>query len=262
MKISKLLKRLGELRDGMLVTGTAVYLLGYLTWSYYAWREGLGPVAALDAQYFAAGIPICLVLLATVASIIGLRHVAETRWRPYFQNKTEGHQQLLNLALLLTALGLTVVFFYLLVTRHWVVLPTLMMVGGYVIIHLYGAGKQKPDIFARFAPTVVLILVGMGIAMQFATSTYQTIPDALGGGRSRRVTLDIRADALSPITVNKLLDVSAQPPTGDVVHTRELSIIASQGDYYLILIPATEHEGSGERIQLQRTAVQAISWQQ
>ena len=78
---SDLVKQLGTLRDSLLVSSSIVYLLGYTTWSIYAWRRHLGPVSALDAQYFAAGLPIALGLFCTFGSVIALRHIAHVRWR-------------------------------------------------------------------------------------------------------------------------------------------------------------------------------------
>ena len=52
----ELFKRLGEIRDSLLVLASALYFLGYLSWAFYAWEHKLGLLPVLDAQYFAAGV--------------------------------------------------------------------------------------------------------------------------------------------------------------------------------------------------------------
>src|SRR5215831_7819460 len=50
------LKWLGERRDGFLVGGAVLYGLGYLVWSYNAWRNHLGQLPALEFQYAMSGL--------------------------------------------------------------------------------------------------------------------------------------------------------------------------------------------------------------
>ena len=56
------LKWLGERRDGFLVGGAILYGLGYLVWSYNAWRNHLGELPALEFQYLMSGIIPAVIL--------------------------------------------------------------------------------------------------------------------------------------------------------------------------------------------------------
>lgn len=67
--LNELLKPIGDLRDGLLVTATILYITGYLVWSFNAWQNNLGLLPALDAQYFVAGLVPVLIL--SLAYLIG-----------------------------------------------------------------------------------------------------------------------------------------------------------------------------------------------
>ena len=212
---------LGQLRDDMLVLGTIVYLLGYASWSAYAWEERLGPVAALDAQYFAAGVPIALLLSLTLLTIFGLRLISDIHWRRYFEQQTERRQRHLDTVLMLGAAAIVATGAVLLKMKpfrfaDWVAILAITV--GYVVIHLRGARLGKPNLFERFVPTILLIVMGMLAVGQFATVIYRSIPDAFGGGRPREVRLDIRVDAVSPATIRRLLDPGVPIPLARIIH--------------------------------------------
>lgn len=63
---------IGSFRDGLLVLATILYTLGYLVWSYHAWKKNLGPRSALDFQYFVAGIVPALSLCILYLSFRGI----------------------------------------------------------------------------------------------------------------------------------------------------------------------------------------------
>jgi hypothetical protein len=55
-------KRITAARDIILVGAGAAYVIGFLVWSYNAWREHIGLLPAVQAQYIAAGlVPLLLV---------------------------------------------------------------------------------------------------------------------------------------------------------------------------------------------------------
>ena len=63
------LKWLGERRDGLLIGGAVLYGLGYLVWSYNAWRNHLGQLPAIEFQYLMSGlIPGAIIGMAWAAT--------------------------------------------------------------------------------------------------------------------------------------------------------------------------------------------------
>ena len=53
----------GSPRDGVLSILSISYALGYIIWSYNAWKNNLGSLPLLDSQYLlAGGIPVIIIL--------------------------------------------------------------------------------------------------------------------------------------------------------------------------------------------------------
>jgi hypothetical protein len=268
MKLGQIFEQLGKLRDGFIVAASAIYLLGYLTWSTYAWRERLGPVAALDAQYFAAGLPIAGILVVALAGIVALNRFSTTRWRRFFESQSKSKQRVVEIALSALMLGFALLAARFMQkipdnrdNRYRVVAATCFLAGAYVMVQLHGARRGKPSFFTRFAPSVVILLSAVSLIFLYGGTIYETIPDALGGGRPRLVTLDIRMDSVSNSTINQLLDHNYSGPPSAVMHTRPVLLLASQGDSYLFLVSECKDSLSCERIQLPKSAVQSIRWQ-
>ena len=67
------LKRLGEVRDGLLVAASLLYTLGYLVRSFNAWQYKLGLLPAVQSQYFVAGLVPALITGFVYLSIRALR---------------------------------------------------------------------------------------------------------------------------------------------------------------------------------------------
>jgi hypothetical protein len=263
-----LVKRLGAFRDGLLVSSSVVYLLGYATWSIYAWRTHLGPVSAVDAQYFAAGLPIALGLLCTLGSVVALRHLADVRWRSLVQTRSVRWRHRVVIILMVCGLAPTMLTGVILVrvgTKNIrlglaVALFALLSLA-YIIVPLLSVMVHPTlDRFARIAPAVVLTLFGgLGVAY-FALDLYPSIPASLGGGRPRLVLLDIRPSSVAPETLRMLLPPKASILTGTTLRTRELDLLAVSGQYYLIGIPSLQAASPPVRLQLERSSVVAVIW--
>jgi hypothetical protein len=56
-----------RVRDAFLVSAGLLYLLGYAVWSMHAWRNNLGLLPLLEAQYLLAGFIVACILLGGVA---------------------------------------------------------------------------------------------------------------------------------------------------------------------------------------------------
>jgi hypothetical protein len=73
------LAALGLYRDAVLLITSADYVLGYIVWATLAYRERLGPLPVLDAQYFIAGAPVLIVAVLCVL-ILFAANKALSRW--------------------------------------------------------------------------------------------------------------------------------------------------------------------------------------
>lgn len=75
------LRQIGHLRDGFLVGAGALYLLGYLVWTGYAARYGLGLLPALEPQYLLAGLIPALVLCLVYFGFCHFPQFKEELWK-------------------------------------------------------------------------------------------------------------------------------------------------------------------------------------
>jgi len=66
-----------HIRDAFLVIAGLLYLLGYIVWSVHAWRNNLGLLPLLDAQYLLAGLIVACILLAGTACACVSKWVSE-----------------------------------------------------------------------------------------------------------------------------------------------------------------------------------------
>lgn len=63
------LKWLGERRDRFLIGGAVLYGLGYIVWSYNAWRNHLGQLPAIEFQYLMSGLILAAIIGMALAAI-------------------------------------------------------------------------------------------------------------------------------------------------------------------------------------------------
>jgi len=71
------LKIAGGLRDGFLVTAGICYFFGYIVWAINAKNNDMGLLPALDFQYFVAGAPTVVVILALYYIFTGFKRLKE-----------------------------------------------------------------------------------------------------------------------------------------------------------------------------------------
>jgi len=90
------IEKIGKLRDGLLVIVTINYIIGYIAWSYIAWRNGFGALPVLDAQYFLAGFPLILTAVLVFLIIKFLKSIFLVKWPSFFFSLTLKKQVLIQ----------------------------------------------------------------------------------------------------------------------------------------------------------------------
>jgi hypothetical protein len=86
------LARLGGWRDGLLVAAGAIYTIGYGVWSFVAWKDGLGPLPLVDAQYFVAGLPPIIAGAVAAGIIRALTSIVLPRWQSWVDHRSPIHK--------------------------------------------------------------------------------------------------------------------------------------------------------------------------
>jgi hypothetical protein len=210
-------ERVGKLRDGILVAGGGLYVLGYLAWSGHALAEGLGLLPALELQYLLAGSLLALFLLtALLLGVAAMRLAyASDAWAK------SSHRSIRFLA------PVTTFFLGVVVALLAVVLMVFAGVGlgsaGLVAVVFGGSLIAAAIVFTllpglkRFErPTVVLFeggLIAVAATIFYLVIVYPEVPQELGGVRPRCGYVEVaRADASGPLA--RELFASAQANDG------------------------------------------------
>lgn len=213
------LKWLGEHRDGQLVVTGITYGLGYLVWSYTAWRNGLGQLPALEFQYIVAGL--------IPGTIIALMILVFT-YLPKLQEKLGAYKYRSGLS---TALFCLIVLIFL----HEGAIIVLLIIekAGYFNQNWRSVFPQLPRYvypvaLLVFSPAImflenrvprgilwpayrIIMAFAMGqIALSGYLKIYPDLPQAVGGPSPRCAYLDLVRSKMSSSFVDTFSSSSRQ----------------------------------------------------
>jgi hypothetical protein len=258
-KTESFVKRLGDLRDGLLLLAGVLYLLGYLSWALYALETGIGLVPVLDSQYFTAGIVPALIILLFALSVRWLRlH----KWlkRP-LPEKTRNVLTTLTyccVALMIILGVLRLIFRN--SSRDWMI----WLAGGYVILFLAAAffsrarGDSLVQVMALFLMWCYTILGAFWLFLGYDLRIFPHLPSELGGPKPRCVQLDVDVALLSPETRSQLFGSPIASATPSVFRSVPLNLIFD-GTEYVLLSERPEPASLTNRVyRLRKDCVKAV----
>ena len=283
---------IGDLRDTVLLIGGGVYACGYAVWAIYAWRESLGPIPALDSQYFVAGLPTAAVLGVTLGVVLALRWALHGRW-PSLVASLSGRSRVRVRVGLMAVIALTQGGGWFLVEvlgyemsadapgfmlgALWIVL---FMTPLLLFLEVLPDSWRVPLAFQlgyseMFYKLVIVYcapaMLGAGMLLFYVQDFYPSIPQELGGARPRHAVLDLDPASFSSPTLMALgVDLPQSQPAGTVVPSSpSASPVLVSADVrvlfaastFLVIEPAAE-EPDGTRWELSRTGVKAIHWRE
>ncbi len=251
-----LVRRIGVLRDGLIVLATGIYLLGYASWALYAWTNGLGPIPALDAQYFAAGMFPSLVI---AISFLGVRILIEIA-RRFSSDLTVGQKRA---GKVFGQIGMGLMFAG--VIAHLLRLEGRMRSLEYLpygaAVFIYAAAflsRDKRDKFLRWlglgALWFFLFIGSLLLFAQYVVGWFPHVPQEFGGPSPRLVEFDLKTEELSRPTAEQLLP-EGQP--GEAKGTRR-SLLFDGGDLVLIKREPGPVSASNPAHRLRKSAVTGV----
>ena len=271
------LKHVGKSRDGILVLGGTLYILGYVVWSINAFINKLGLLPAFESQYFIAGIvPFVIIFFGSVLVRLAWKNNLHL---PSWLNiwKANLWKTLLQALIVLIAQiyfsksGIGMIRGYLTTYRNVIGAIVAGIVGVFVVLALFsfdpatdgpkldtGAGGTRKKRFRALSRFAILLLViiglGSGVLYFWVGLVYSKLPQSLGGVRPRCAYLDIQRDGLSEGTLRAILPATsptlsptpsppAAPPTGpNIVQSEKVDVLFPGSDYMLIRVGSGVYE--------------------
>lgn len=279
-----LLKWIGERRDGFLVAGAVLYGLGYLVWSYNAWRNHLGQLPAIEFQYFIAGlVPGAIIATAWVA----------TKFFTLMQDKafilfTK------NPFLRWVSIGVTIVVVYAVIfltfaidkkwlnigwTKNQLIRYTapLLLINLYFSLLFMFPQSKKPKEPLSWLTEKYLSLNKYLITFMFCfyslvifIDLYPSLPQELGGPQPRCAYVDLVRDDLAPPSLSFLASNRSvdNPPAlkTKVVRSVKLKVYFSSSDYLLVRTAKDANKYGVENLEnsplyeLRKEVIRVVYW--
>jgi hypothetical protein len=275
------LKWLGERRDGFLVGGAVLYGLGYLVWSYNAWRNHLGQLPAIEFQYLMSGL--------IPGAIIGIAWAATT----FFWNMHDKAMALLEkhrfllwiIPLTICVVQLSIYFGGLATDKRWLNLgwtqkQLTYYTGPLLAITIYFS--VLTDYTSRNRPPLSIIYWWMSVsryinAIMFCWFSlviyfdlYPRLPQELGGPQPRCAYIDLVREDIAPASLSALVlshPVDAATASGSkVVRSSKLDVYFSSSDYLLVRTAIDAKDGSSASLknaplyELRKEVIRVVQW--
>lgn len=270
------LERVGKSRDGILIVGGALYILGYIVWSVNAYREKLGLLPAFESQYFIAGIVpfgVMFLLWQLIRATWSDEKPLLARWGigstlTWWGNFFKLLPSIFVVAsVVLSQTGLTKY----LAGRGTLVLGVLAGVAGLLVIVAvfsidFGEDLKKLKPGSRetnwtqkiFLGLQFLIILAAGgfVLFIYIPFFYSKLPQSLGGVRPRCAYLDVQKNGVSKTTLNAILPLDAAPPATpmssaagvtiaaepEITRSAKVEVLFSGSDYILIRVNKEVYE--------------------
>jgi len=273
-RLNAWLEQLGKSRDGILIIGGALYVLGYIVWSVNAYIKGLGLLPAFESQYFIAGtVPgLIIFLLYLLMRTAWERDFSLPAWLS-FAETLKWWQDFLKLLpsifiVVLIVLSQTGLAKYL-AGRTTLILQILGGIAGLLVLAaifsikpgkrlevLRGGTAEKTwtEKILLGAKLTVIAVAGLAVIVSYVLLFYSKLPQSLGGVRPRCANLDMAKNGVSQVTLKAILPpegsapetnptptvTDANTPTGtipaesEIVRSDKIDVLFSGSDYLLI----------------------------
>ena len=266
-------KRLGAVRDGLIVLGAVLYGAGYIAWSLYAWMNKLPPRGAVDAQYFIAGVPVLLVLVAGWRVGVSVSRFYAKTWSPWVERRSPSIRLFI---LILLGIPTAALYIYILrapspsgPSRTALLNLTIALLGTFVNLLFLAAlvavaFTRDDDAQFRRMPAwlahLFVVTIAFVAAAAYLRFAYSRIPLVLGGAAPRPAVIYISATA-SPAVIGQL--------TGNSRMSREKPDLAVPLLVYdvtdksmLVARGGPKRGETWEIVEINRDDIEAVVWRQ
>jgi len=266
-------KRIGELRDGLLVGASLLYGLGYLVWSLNAWVENLGLLPLIDSQYFMAGTVPAVILWLAYLGFSGLKRLMH-QLPSWIGPGVKGWRLILRWVTLIGFWGSSVSWIVSLTEWCQREFPEWALSGPYILIAIwsitalfYAGAEQETDRAGKWYALYFTYFIPVGLASLVVSAyiglVHPNLPHELGGSRPRCAYLDIIKAQVSDETLRDIVPPDAINSDRQVVRSIKLAVFYSGSDFMLVK-PYTEPRGGGgvqPRVyEIGKGVIEAANW--
>ncbi len=268
-------------RDGLLVIGSGVYILGYLVWSFNAFQNNLGLLPAIESQYFLAGVIPAIIIGGVYLFLKTENDISEFLYR-YLKPGGKGMRRVARWVINILFIAVFIMYFGTINWSHafkswfspiWNERPITIVSAGflfpcmYLFFHTTSMKEAFKDLEFDSLKSVLQLqpkIYGYISSIAFASFAlgiylfwiYPILPQEFGGVKPRCAYIDIVKDQVSSATLAKLTN-STGTPTSDTIRSEQLSVFFAGKDVLLVKVSGNT---SSEVIELARNRISAIIW--
>ena len=247
-------KRLGGLRDGLLVSGGVVYLLGRLVWAFQSQCFNQGIVSVDQSQYFVAGFVPAVILALVWSAVQGVKSFLQILGKLYVPNASR-RRRIFQKTLAACYIAAIVIcgflwagnylwthrYFFppisLLYTFSLVIFSCIVMAGLPLLARLHGnqvTEKMQFDHSDWLILAIYPVIVGVISIIFYGGLIYPQLSQEFGGALPRVAYLDLDRAKLSPDTLKELIPPSAMQAKSPTVRTVLLDVFFAGKDTLLV----------------------------
>lgn len=255
----------------LLVVLGFTYVLGYITWSIHAFRNGLGMLPALEAQYFVAGfIPMVIILSVYFAS------KGSVRFRKFYMKWVRSGIGTYRLKRSLIILALGLLLFYGTMLAYALIFPertdevswtspwSLLVIIFWILLYLFMPIPRVPKAklfqwIHRSQLYGMIIAFGLIAINVHQAVLYPIIPQEFGGVRPRYAYLDIVLDQISIKTLQGIVPDNMTNANKQVVQSKLVEVYFSGRDVILVKPHGLKGRGT-PTYELNLSIVKAVTW--
>lgn len=247
-------KRLGGLRDGLLVCGGIVYLLGRLIWAYEAQRFNLGIVPVEQSQYFVAGFVPAVILALVAFGIYGTKACLQIIGKLYVPDISRRRRLLKKILTGCYGIDAAVSLAlwagkYLWPNRHYlsptslsytlslVTVSCIFLAGLPLLVRVRNSqsiSKMQFDYSDWMMTALYPIFIGVIAIYIYGGVVYPQLPQEYSGALPRVAYLDLDRTKVSPDTLSSLVPPEAMKSKKPILRTVLLDVFFTSKDLLLV----------------------------
>ncbi len=249
-----------------------LYGLGYLVWSYNAWRNHLGQLPAIEFQYVMSGlIPAAIMLMAWAGTTFF------SRMRDKAVGFSEKHRRLYLMIAVLVVLLMSIIP---VVGSRWLKPEQFVQAGPLLAVMLYLMLLTHPA-FLKRSPSRYLdwflnaykyftALMFSWFSLLLYVNLYQWLPQELGGPRPRCAYIDLVRQDIAPSSLSALVPSrpvdAATDSQSKVVRSNKLNVYFSSNDYLLVRTATHAKDASSADLknaplyELRKEVIRLVQW--